>query len=81
MRASRPSSAKSSPPGSRYWIAHHQKAAANHSTYVATINPGNCNLVAHFLKMDRYYTGLEGACASSVTSFKVRLDGTLGPPA
>jgi len=67
--------------GVTYWIGRHQRIASSHPQYVASANAGNCNLIAHYLKIDRYYTGLEGAYASSMTSFKAQLDRTLGPPA
>jgi len=69
------------PDGVAYWINRHQKVASNHSTYVASLNAGKCDLVAHFLKVDKYYTGLEGAYAHSMTMFEAQLDRTLGTAA
>ena len=67
------------PLGVTYWIGRHQTVASHHSGYITAVNAGDCNLVAHYLKADRYYTGLEGAYAASMSMFKVRLDRTLGP--
>ena len=64
--------------GVTYWLSRHKKVAANHSTYVQAVNAGDCKLIAHFLKMDRYYTGLEGDYANAMLIFKTRIDRAFG---
>lgn len=70
---------RSLPDGVTYWIGRHKAVASKHSDYLETVNAGKCRLVAHTLKMTRYYTGNEGEYAAGMTTFKAQLDRTLGP--
>jgi hypothetical protein len=65
--------------GAKGWMNHHKLVGATYSGYVAAATAGKCALNAHFLKVDHYYTGDEGAYSVSMTSKKAELDRTLGP--
>jgi hypothetical protein len=56
--------------GAKGWMDHHKKVAAKYAKYVDSANAGNCKLIAHYLKLDCYYTGNEGIYATSMTSKK-----------
>jgi len=58
---------------------HHKIVASKYIKYIASANAGDCKLIAHYLKLDCYYTGNEGIYATSMTSKKAERDRTLGP--
>jgi len=60
-------------------MEHHKIVASKYIKYIASANAGDCKLIAHYLKLDCYYTGNEGIYATSMTSKKAERDRTLGP--
>ena len=55
------------------------KTAARFSAFCPLPTRGTAPNIAHLLKMDKYYTGDEGAYSRSMTSKKAQFDRTLGP--
>jgi hypothetical protein len=65
--------------GAARWITHHRAVAGKFSTYIDTLNKGDCAATANILKRASYYTGSEGDYAKNMTSKKAKIDRELGP--
>lgn len=65
--------------GAQRWLGHHKKIAAGNSSFLASLNAGDCGAVAHALKMARYYTAAESDYARAMRGKKAKIDQALGP--
>jgi len=66
--------------GVDFWVKKHKAIAGRHQEYLGALKAGDTDVVAHVLKVDRYYTGLESQYAKNMKHAKAELDRQLGKP-
>jgi len=66
--------------GVTFWVNKHKAIAGRHSEYMNALKTGDTATVAHVLKVDRYYTGLESQYAKNMKDAKAKIDRQMGTP-
>ena len=61
------------------WLSHHQRYANIYADYLKAINAGDTAEVAHYMKLQGYYTAKEEDYASGMAAQKKAIDQILGP--